>query len=144
MPLTDAREIWARAEADIAPVHVDGWRAAVLRDDLDELKGAGSERSPVRLLPYFDSFLLGHKERGHLVAVRDRKRVYRAQGWVAPVVLVNGRAAGVWAHTRDGNRLRVRVTKFASLSRRIMTGIREEARDLGRFLGVPNVDVQIA
>lgn len=143
MPLADAREIWAREEADIVPVRVDGWGASVLRDDLRELEGAGSERPPVRLLPYFDSFLLGHKEREHLVAMRDRKRVYRAQGWIAPVVLVDGRAVGVWVHAREGNRLRVWVTKFASVSRRVTAGIREEARDLGRFLGCPDVDVQI-
>jgi hypothetical protein len=144
MPLTDAREIWAREEADIVPVSVDGWGAAVLRGDLRELEGAGFERAPVRLLPYFDSFLLGHREREHLVAMKDHKSVYRAQGWIAPVVLVDGRAVGVWAHAREGNRLRVRVAKFASIPRRVTAGIREEARDLGRFLGSPNVDVHIA
>jgi hypothetical protein len=144
MPLADAREIWSREEARIAPVSVDGWSAAILRDDLVDLEEASFERPLVRLLPYFDSFLLGHKERDHLIAVKDRKSVYRAQGWVAPVVLVDGRAMGVWAHAREGNRLRVRVTKFSSMSRRVTAGIREEARDLARFLGVPTVDVQIA
>jgi hypothetical protein len=141
--LTDAREIWAREEAGFAPVNVEGWAAAVLREDLDELAQAKFERPLVRLLPYFDSFLLGHKERDHLVALKDRKNVYRAQGWIAPVVLIDGRATVVWAHTRQGNRLRVNVTKFASISRRIIAGIREEARDLGRFLGAPSGDVQI-
>jgi hypothetical protein len=144
MPLRDAREIWASEEGDIAPVRVDGWGAAVLQDDLRELTGAGVGRPPVRLLPYFDSFLLGHKEREHLVAGRDHKRVYRAQGWIAPVVLVDGHAVGVWAHAWKGQRLRIRVTKFAPLSRHIVSGIRGEARDLGRFLGGPPVDVHIA
>ena len=145
MPLAGAREIWVQEEANMAPVSVDNWGAAVLRDDLLRLKRAVFDRPPVRLLPYFDSFLLGHlKKREHLVAARDHKNVYRAQGWVAPVVLVDGRAVGVWAHAREGTRLRVRVQKFASMSRRITSGIVEEAHDLGRFLGVSNVDVQIA
>jgi hypothetical protein len=143
MTLTDAHEIWAREQADFAPVDVEGWAAAVLREDLDGLARAKFERPLVRLLPYFDSYLLGHKERGHLVAMQHRKNVYRAQGWIAPVVLVDGRVVAVWAHARQGNRLRINVTKFASISRHIIAGIREEARDLGRFLGVPNVDVQI-
>ena len=141
--LTEAREIWAREEADIAPVNVEGWTAAVLREDLDELAHAEFERPLVRLLPYFDSFLLGHKEREHLVAMNHQPKVYRAQGWIAPVVLVDGRAAAVWEHAREGNRLRVKVAKFGSMSRHITDGIREEAQDLGRFLGTPNVDVQI-
>jgi uncharacterized protein YcaQ len=141
--LTDAREIWAREQADFAPVNVEGWTAAVLRKDLDKLAQAEFERPLIRLLPYFDSYLLGHKEREHLMTVEHRPKVYRAQGWIAPVVLVDGRAAAVWEHAREGNRLRVKVAKFGSISRRIIAGIREEARDLGRFLGTPNVDVQI-
>jgi hypothetical protein len=144
MSLTEAREIWAREQADFALVNVEGWAAAVLREDLDELSQAEFERPLIRLLPYFDSFLLGHKEREHLVAVKHRPKVYRAQGWIAPVVLVDGRAAAVWEHARERNRLRVKVAKFGSLSRRITARIQEEARDLGRFLGTPNVDVQIA
>ena len=141
--LTDAREIWAREQAGFAPVNVEGWSAAVLREDLDDLAQAEFERPLVRLLPYFDSFLLGHKERDHLVDARHRPKVYRAQGWIAPVVLVDGRAAAVWEHAREGDRLRVQVAKFGSISRGVAAGIQEEARDLGRFLGIPTVDVQI-
>jgi len=141
--LREAREIWSREKEDIAPVNVEGWEAAVLREDLDELAQAGFERPPVRLLPYFDTFLLGHTEREHLVAMQHRAKVYRAQGWIAPVVLVDGRVTAVWEHTQDGKQLRVKVAKFGSISRRIAAGIREEARDLGRFLGIPDVDVQI-
>jgi uncharacterized protein YcaQ len=141
--LTDAREIWAREQADFAPVNVEGWPAAVLRKDLDKLAQAEFERPLVRLLPYFDTFLLGHREREHLAPVEHRLKIYRAQGWIAPVVLVDGRATAVWEHAREGNRLRVKVAKFGSISRRITAGIREEARDLGRFLEIPNVDVQI-
>jgi hypothetical protein len=36
------------------------------------------------------------------------------------------------------------VVKFGPISRRITAGIKEEARDLGRFLGVRDVDVQFA
>ena len=142
--LTDAREIWARQQADLAPVDVEGWMADVLREDLAKLTQAEFERPLVRLLPYFDTFLLSHKEREHLVAIQHQPNVYRAQGWIAPVVLVDGRISAVWEHTREGDRLRVKVTKFGPISRRITAGIREEARDLGRFLGIPDVDVQIS
>ena len=141
--LTEARDIWAREQADFTPVNVQGWEAAVLREDLDELAEAGFERPLVRLLPYFDSFLLGHKEREHLLAREHRPKVYRAQGWIAPVVLVDGRVAAIWEHAREGNRLRVKVAKFGPISRRIAAGIHEEARGLGRFLETPHVDIQI-
>jgi hypothetical protein len=141
--LTGARAIWAREQAGFASVNVEGWEATVLREDVDELTQAEFERPLVRLLPYFDSYLLGHREREHLASTEHRPKVYRAQGWISPVVLVDGRIAAVWTHAREGNRLRLNVRKFGSLSRRIIVGIREEAYDLGRFLGIPNVDVQI-
>jgi hypothetical protein len=144
IPLSGVRRIWAQEEADIVPVSVEGWSAAVRREDLGRLKRAVSAPPPVRLLPYFDSFLLGHRAREHLVAARHHKTVYRTQGWIAPVVLAGGRVVGVWAHAWEGDRLRVRVTKFAAVSRRIKAGIREEANHLGRFLGGAGVDVQIA
>ena len=143
MTLTEAREIWASERDHFASVNVEGWEAEVLRKDLKELVQAQIERPLVRLLPYFDTFLLGHKERDHLMAAKHRPNVYRPQGWIAPVVLVDGRVKAVWEHAREGDRLLVKVTKFEKLSRQIAAGIREEAHDLGRFLGVRNVDVQI-
>lgn len=141
--LTDAREIWAREQAAIAPVTVEGWPAAVLQEDLDALAHATFERPLVRLVPYFDSYLLGHKERAHLVSSQHRPSIYRPQGWIAPVVLVDGRASAVWAQSRQGDRLDVKVAAFEPLSQRIIAGIHEEARELGRFLAAPNVEVEI-
>lgn len=143
MTLTEARAIWARAQADLAFVNVQGWTAEILQEDLAELVPARIEQPLVRLLPYFDTFLLGHKERDHLIAPEQRAIVYRAQGWIAPVVLANGRVLAVWEHAREGDQLRVNVTRFGALPRRIVTGIRTEAQDLSRFLGLSNVDVQI-
>lgn len=141
--LTDAREIWAREQAAIAPVTVEGWPAAVLQEDLDALAHATFERPLVRLVPYFDSYLLGHKERAHLVSSQHRPSIYRPQGWIAPVVLVDGRASAVWAQSRQGDRLDVKVAAFEPLSQRIIAGIHEEVRELGRFLAAPNVEVEI-
>lgn len=143
MPQSNVREIWAREEADIVPVSVEGWSAAVLRNDVRTLTRAESTPPPVRLLPYFDVFLLGHKTRQHLVAVRHHKSVYRTAGWIAPVVLVDGRVAGVWAYARERNRLLVRVTRFAAMSARTAAGIREETEKLGRFLGQRDVEIRI-
>ena len=73
--LTEAREIWAREEANFTSVNVEGWPAAVLREDRDELAQAEFERPSIRLLPYFDTFLLGHKERENLIALEHQAKV---------------------------------------------------------------------
>jgi hypothetical protein len=143
MTFGEAREIWRGEQAGFASVNIQGWTAEVLQEDLEELARAEFETPLVRLLPYFDTFLLGHRERDHLVAMGQRPKVYRPQGWIAPVVLVDGRVVAVWEHARERDRLRVKVAKFGPISRPVAAGIREEAHDLGRFLGIPNVDVQI-
>lgn len=141
--LTDAREIWSREQAGIAPVDVAGRAAALLRKDLHELEEARLDHPHVNLLPHFDTFLLGHRERRHLVTAEHHADIYRAQGWIAPVVLVDGRSIGIWEHTREGNRLRVQVRKFEPISRGVLASIRQEAQDLSRFLEASNVEIRV-
>lgn len=147
MTLTDARQIWAREQPGLARVSVEGWREEVLRDDLDALARAGTgaefDRPVVRLLPYFDTFLLGHMQRDHLMEREHQPKVYRAQGWIAPVVLIDGRAAAAWEYAMEGVRLRVKVTGFGEIPMDARQGIAEEAAGLGRFLGATTVDVHI-
>ncbi len=140
---TEARETWAHEQDDLATVDVEGWEATILRDDLNALTKARFDRPSVCLLPYFDTFLIGHRTRDHLAAVQHRPKIYRPQGWISPVVLVDGRAVATWKHTQERGHLRVEVTKFESLSRQVKDRINEEAQDLGRFLGIPNMDVHI-
>lgn len=142
--LTESRRIWARGQGDLVTVNVEGMETSILQEDLNKLAQAKFENPQIRLLPYFDSFLLGHKQREHLVEEQHRPKIYRPQGWIFPVVLVDGRVTAVWEQARVGNRLQVKVTKFEPLSRHVVHGMQEEAQDLGRFLGIPNVDVIIA
>lgn len=133
--VTGARAIWARLAEEIAPVEVDGRTAGILRRDLDALRAAEFDPPSVRLLPYFDAFLLGHAGRDHLLPPERRTEVYRPAGWIAPVVLVDGRVAGVWRYDREAPELRVRAELWRSPSRGIERAIRDEAREVGRFLG---------
>jgi uncharacterized protein YcaQ len=143
MRLVDARAIWQREEEALEPVDVQGRPAWILRRDLSDLEGAEVERPTVRLLPYFDSFLLGHEERWHLLTPQNHPKVYRSQGWVAPVLLVDGRVQGTWSHHRKGEQLTVRINSFGPASRPVASAIREESQELGRFLGCEKVEVRL-
>jgi hypothetical protein len=144
MTLREARSIWGRTTDELATVEVEGSEGSVLGSSLDELLRARVETPHVRLLPYFDSYLLGHRDRRHLVPDEHRRHVSRAQGWIAPVVLVDGRVGAVWRHTRRGRCLEVEVTPLEHLPRRIVSAIRTEADELGRFLAAEDVRVTIA
>jgi Winged helix DNA-binding domain len=65
----------------------------------------------------------------------EKKRVYRNQGWISPVLLVNGRMDGVWKHERKGKRLVVAIEPFGKLPKRARAEAEAEAERLAGFLG---------
>ena len=60
------------------------------------------------------------------------------------MVLVDGQARGVWSYAQRKSELEVRVTTFSRLPKNMMSQVREEASELGKFLGCPNVKTVIA
>ena len=129
------REIWDRVEDDLQTVAVDEKEAQMLTTEVDDLRAEPDAQTSVRLLPYFDTFLLGHKDKGHLVDEAHYKRVYRKAGWISQVVLVNGRVAGVWTQKARGKRLTIVAEPFEAFDGMVRQAVKEEAADLGRFLG---------
>ena len=136
LPAGVAKAAFGRAAGDIAEVEACGSGAFALREDLPALRAPPRKGRPrVCLLPSFDPFLLGHKDKGHLVEAARYKQVFRKAGWLSPVVLVDGRCAGVWSHERVGDRVTVAVEPFGQMGRSVRAGVEGEAARLGRFLG---------
>lgn len=144
LAVTRARDIWSRLGHEIAPVTVDGRTSWALERDRTTLERARLPASTVRLLPYFDSFLMGHRERSHLVDKAHHKRVFRPAGWVYPAVLADGHVAGDWSYTRSTRGLRVRVRSYEALDGTTRDAIRGEAEDVARFLGVSEAHTTFA
>ena len=137
--MKDAKDIWSKEAENIVEVDIEGSKAGTLESDLPELESAKINEPVVRLVPYFDSFLLGHKSHLNIVDEKNRKKVYRSQGWVSPVLLVDGRAQGVWSHVQKKNDLEVKITPFSKLSNQVTERAKEEVSDLGRFLDCSSV-----
>jgi len=137
MQVKEAAPIWDGIREELVKVSINGRLRWVLRQDLEQLQAHGGEAGVVRLLPSFDSFLLGHRDKSHLVDPTNYKRVYRKAGWLSPVVLVDGRILGVWSHRRRGSRLQLNVELFERVPRDVREAIEGEAQDLGRFLDAP-------
>jgi len=134
LPTSVSRPVFERLGGRLDEVTVDGERSYILREDLAELQASTIDRSPV-LLPSFDTFLLAHQTKDHLVEKRFYKRVYRNQGWLSPVVLVNGRIVAVWFLEERAKAFAVDVQPFGALDAKIRRGIAAEAEALGSFLG---------
>jgi hypothetical protein len=63
-----------------------------------------------------------------------RRRIFSPHGWVSPVILVDGRIAGVWTHTRRGGTLSVAIEPFAKLPAWARLQLEAEAARLAAFL----------
>ncbi|MGP4023735.1 winged helix DNA-binding domain-containing protein [Actinomadura sp. 3N407] len=107
----DVKSWFAAAEDGLATVEVDGVQMYVPQEHLDELLATEPSTS-VRLLGAFDQYVLGAGTSAtYLVPAERRKDVSRAAGWISPVVLYEGRVAGVW-EAKDGD---VAVTPFEDI-----------------------------
>jgi len=89
----------------------------------------------VNLLPAFDQYVVAApRDDSPVLDAAHKARVYRPQGWLSPVLLVDGRIAGVWRHTLKGRRLTVRIEPFDDLGRETVDAATAEAAKLARYL----------
>jgi hypothetical protein len=118
---------------EAAQIAVEGQPLLALAADLPELSST-SPRNVARLLPAFDPWVIVMVRRPPMIDLQHVGRVYRQQGWVSPVILVNGRVVGVWSHKRKGRRLAVELEPFDPLPAWANRQLAAEARRLADFL----------
>ncbi len=120
---------------EVAAVSVDGWEGWMLRDDVTAA-AAARPSGVVSLLPAFDQYVVAApREETPVLAARHKDRVYRRQGWLSPVLLVDGRIVGVWSHERKGGSLGVSIEPFAAVGDAVRAGAEREARRLAEYFG---------
>ncbi|QKG21209.1 winged helix DNA-binding domain-containing protein [Actinomadura verrucosospora] len=107
----DVKTWFAAAAEGLATVEVEGVSMYMLEEHRDELVDTAPATS-VRLLGAFDQYVLGAGTgASYLVPVEHRAAVSRTGGWISPVVVHEGRVAGVW-EAKDGD---LAVTPFEDL-----------------------------
>ncbi len=120
---------------DVCEVDVEGSRGWMLAADV-EAAAAAEPSGVVRLLPGFDHYVVAAPRDAEAVLPGEhRARVYRPQGWLSPVLLVDGRMAGVWSHDVAGGRVAISVEPFAAVGSDVRAGVEAEAQRLAAFLG---------
>jgi hypothetical protein len=129
-----AKELLESSGDELVEVKVEGRRAWAHEHDLDELAARRRPRG-VHLLPAFDPFVMGPRPREAFVPAEQMRRVFRPQGRVTPVVIVDGRAAGIWSHEVRGARLRVDVQAFAPFRPRVGKALADEVERMAAFFG---------
>lgn len=131
----EVRTAWKLVSADLAEVYVAGQAAWILADRSGSTHESASQTQIVRLLPHFDTYLLGYRNRDLVVAPRFNRRIQRGGGWLPPVVIVNGWVVATWSYNDKGKRQNIIVEPFEELDSSIAPRLRVEVEDVGRFLG---------
>ncbi|MCG8605030.1 winged helix DNA-binding domain-containing protein, partial [bacterium] len=133
--MREAQPVWKSLEKEFVEISVGEKVNWIHQEVLDHLKESPNSGNTLRLLPYFDPYLLGHTETDHLLDPVHYKRVYRNQGWISPVVLLGGKVIGTWSHKNRGKRLSLTIEPFKTLTKAVQGKIEKEAASLGEFLG---------
>ena len=133
LPMGEVRAAWQDIAGELAEVEMRGQSAWLLAAHADRL-----DRPPptpiVRLVPGYDPYLLGYRDRDLAVPGEYRRRIHPGGGVLHPAVLVDGLAAGTWRLTRRGARVLVAVDPFDSLADQ---SLEPEIADVTRFLHTP-------
>jgi len=69
----------------------------------------GAKPSRVKLLGHLDPYLLGYKDRSFALDPAHAKKVNRGGGFLRPIVLVDGRVAGVWSRAWRQERMVITI-----------------------------------
>jgi hypothetical protein len=139
--VADARALFESLGDELEGIRVADRSCFVLAGD----RSLPEPSHQLRLLPEYDAYVMGFRERDQLVPqpVRDLIANHGRGRYEGPaavrLVLVDGMAAGLWERRRRGRRLEVdvRLTRRARKSER--EELQREAERLGVFLGLEPV-----
>ena len=120
---------WLQALGDEVTEVEQGWMLVADAEEAAAAEPAGA----VRLLPAFDPYVVAAPRKADAVlAAAHRAEVHRPQGWISPVLLVDGVVRGVWRREGDA----IELTPFGRLPAGVRTAAADEAVRLGASLTV--------
>jgi Winged helix DNA-binding domain len=119
---------------EVAEVVLDGAQAFVLARDVEEIMAA-EPAGTVNLLPAFDQYVVGApRDAPAVLDPAHRAKVYRPQGWLSPVLLVDGAIAGTWSVNGTGGGTEIVVEPFTTLPAAVARRAESEAERLTAIL----------
>lgn len=139
--VAEARALFDELGADLEEVDIDGRSCFVLAGD----RSFPPPSREVRLLPEYDVYVMGFRERDQLVpesvreliASHDRGRYEGPAG--VRLLLVDGVAAGLWERRKRGKRIELQVRPAKRLGKARRCELEHEAERIGAFLGLEPV-----
>ena len=142
LKMTRVKAIWERNSIHLCELTHGDKSLWLLEQDLKSLLNKQMGSTSVRLLQHFDIFLLGHQDKSHIVDEVHYKKVFKKAAWIAPVLLCDGQAIGIWSQKRTTKKLVVIIEPFISLTKSQVHDIELETQRLGDYFEL-NPEVQM-
>jgi len=123
-----------------------GGRKALLarREDAGALSEAPPEDWPVRLLPLYDTMLMGHADKSWTVVDGgERKDIWRKAAYVAATVIARGRIVATWTMKERKSYVDLEVLPLGGWKARMLAGVEAEAQQIATHLGIAEARVRV-
>jgi hypothetical protein len=134
LTVTEARSGLETAMPGLISEKIDGKEYWMTSDTPGQI---AYDKSSVHLLPAFDEYLLGYKDRTAVLAVEDAPRVVPGKNGVfLPTIVVGGRVVGTWKRKHKKNSIDITLAPFTHLADSEERAT-EAARSFGAFVGLP-------
>jgi hypothetical protein len=95
------------------------------------------DSSAVYLLPGFDEYLLGYRDRGASLDPARAKALNAGGGMLNPTIIAGGRVVGTWRRTFKKDTVVIEVSAFEPLGEPRNHALSAAADRYGRFVGMP-------
>jgi hypothetical protein len=135
----DARQRFTELADELQEVSWDGHTGSILRDDIDELRGARPP-SGVRLLPPNDPYLLA-RDRATLIPDPAKRKVIWPSLGAPGTLVVDGEIVATWRSQKKGTVLRLQISYFDRPIAKAAALIAQEAQLLAELRGCQTVEV---
>jgi hypothetical protein len=133
LPVADARSGLERARARL---HQEKIKEQVYW--LPQNQPASTISSPtVYLLPAFDEYFLGYKDRTAVLDPKYNKQAVSSNGIFRPVMVLDGQVVGIWKRTLKKREALIKLAPFNSLTAAENEAFLRAANQYGAFLGLP-------
>jgi len=135
----EAKPLEQLIAGELEQVEFDHQPSKMLSRDVDQIYSI-DEAECIRLVPSWDTYVMFYHPREFFVSQAYRTRIFRQIQGNAPVLLVDGIAAGTWEKTKKKAGIQITVRPFKALSPAQKRAVEEEGRLLREFFGT-NIQV---
>ena len=132
LPVADARAGLEAVKKELTREIVDGrvfWDRGT--------PGTGSGPPQAYLLPIYDEYLVGYRDRSDILDLPDEGGQVFKNGLISPTIVIGGRIAGAWKRTIDKGRLAVVVSLFIRCTPAQKEAVATVIRRYGEFMEMP-------